>query len=516
MKAAVMFFIIIAVAVLQLLAAPAAYADGIFDTITSSYKSATDGWFSALQGYAQTLFWLLAAIELAWAGITWVLEKDHMSTFTAALIKKIMAIGFFYALLLYANTWIPAIIKSFETAGQSAGKFPLSGITPSSVVDLGINTASVLLEKIKNLSLWDSAGTIIIAGWSAIFIVFGFVVIAAQLMIALIESYIVIGAGVLFLGFGASRFTTDFAHKYVCYAFAIGVKLFILYLLLAIGTTQAETWGNLLAQADVTQSLNTLFAVLGGSLILAFLSFQIPNLAASMLSGAPSLTAGSAMQSVTLMSAAALGAGAAVVSPVLSEARGGVRALSAGYGTARAGDSAPVTASVKGLGYAAGAMGTEAVRGVAAAVGLSKPSEFAAGARSLGARAANRLDAKSQILREQKAAISADSFPGSTAGSSVDSTASSASQPGSTSGGPGTPPSGAPPAGTSPTPTPTGSTPSRGPASPGPGVSGMATAGSTASAVKALSGLRRVQPPQIPHDYAPPATVTIKLKHPED
>ncbi|HAA01922.1 MAG TPA: P-type conjugative transfer protein TrbL, partial [Syntrophobacteraceae bacterium] len=244
-----MVLIVAALLIVSVLVAPSAYADGIFDTITSSYKSSSSGWFSALQGYAQTLFWLLAAIELAWAGIIWALEKDHMTSLTAALIKKIMAIGFFYALLLYANTWIPAIIKSFETAGQNAGKFPLTGITPSSVVDLGINTASVLLEKIKDLSLWDSAGTIIIAGWSAIFIVFGFIVIAAQLMIALIESYIVIGAGVLFLGFGASRFTTDFAHKYVCYAFAIGVKLFILYLLLAIGTTQAETWGNLLSQA---------------------------------------------------------------------------------------------------------------------------------------------------------------------------------------------------------------------------------------------------------------------------
>jgi type IV secretion system protein TrbL len=504
-----MVLIVAALVIVSVLVAPSAYADGIFDTITSSYKSSSSGWFSALQGYAQSLFWLLAAIELAWAGIIWALEKDHMTSLTAALIKKIMAIGFFYALLLYANTWIPAIIKSFETAGQAAGKFPLTGITPSSVVDLGINTASVLLEKIKDLSLWDSAGTIIIAGWSAIFIVFGFIVIAAQLMIALIESYIVIGAGVLFLGFGASRFTTDFAHKYVCYAFAIGVKLFILYLLLAIGTTQAETWGNMLSQADVTQSLNTLFSVLGGSLILAFLSFQIPNLAASMLSGAPSLTAGSAIQSATLMSAAAIGAGAAIVSPVMNEARGGVRALSAGYGVAHETGSAPITSSVKGLGYAAGAMGTEAIRGVTAAIGLTKPSEYALGARSLGERAANRLDAKGQILREQSAAMDTGGSPSPTAGPTMGPFAASTfSESGNTSGGSGTPPSSVG--------TPANSSTS----TPGVSASSFSTGstgvGTTVAATKAFTGLRRVNPPAIPHDHAPPATVTIKLKHPED
>lgn len=500
------FWMLLVAACSLFLVSPAAFAADILDTITSSYQSASSGWFSTLQAYAHTLFWLLAAIELAWAAITWTFEKDAIPSFTAAFVKKIMGISFFYALLLYASTWIPAIINSFQTAGKSAGGFAGAGITPSSVMDLGISTAGQMLEKIKDLSLFDSPMTIVVAGLSALGIVIAFTIIASQLMIALIESYIIIGAGVLFLGFGGSRWTSDFAHKNICYAFANGVKLFMLYLILAIGMAQAETWGALLATTD----LNNVFAVLGASLVLGFLSFQIPGLAASMLSGAPSLTAGSAAQSMAIMTAGALTAGSAVASPVLREGRGMVRAVTAGYGTARERGESPVNSAVKGLGYAASAVGTEVVRGMGAAVGLSRPSEFGVGARSLGERGAMRLDAKSQLLREQKAAMEmgSDSSPssetgtvvsGGTASAGVSSEASSASISGvasRASSGSGS-----------------GSTVGTGAASvvpPDPGTGGTAAAG------RRSGGLRRVNPPQIPNDQPPPATVNIKLEHPED
>lgn len=489
---------------LILTASPASAAD-ILDTITNSYQTASSGWFSKLQGYATTLFWLLAAIELVWAAITWALEKDAMTTFMAAFIKKIMGIGFFYALLLYASTWIPAIINSFQTAGKNAGGFSGAGITPSSVIDLGIGTAALMLEKIKDLSLFDSPMTIVVAGLSALGIVLAFTIIAAQLMIALIESYIIIGAGVLFLGFGGSRFTTDFAHKYVCYAFANGVKLFMLYLILAIGMAQAETWGTLLS----TTELNNIFAVLGASLVLAFLSFQIPGLAASMLSGAPSLTAGSAAQSVAILAAGAMTGAAAVASPAVSATRGGVRAVMAGYGAAREGGAGPVSSSVKGLGYAAHAIGAEAVRAVGAAIGLTRPSEFSPGARSVGERAANRLDSKTQVLREQKAAmemvgghsIPAVGKPAETGPAAPITPSRSGTVP--TSGV--TPILSAPP-NVEPNSAAGAPTPNR----VAPGTVPIQPAG------RRGPGVRRVNPPQIPNDQPPPATVTIKLQHPED
>lgn len=478
--------IFVLLSVLFFFAASGARAD-VFDTITTSYQGATTGWFSALQGYAQTLFWLLAAIELAWAGITWALEKDNMSSFTAALVKKIMGIGFFYALLLNAGTWIPAIINSLKTAGQNAGG--VSGLSPSQVVDQGIFTATTMLNGLKDMSLFDSPITIIIGGLSALCIVIAFIVIAGQLMIALIESYIAIGAGVLFLGFGGSRWTTDFTQKYVSYAFATGVKLFMLYLILGLGMAQANTWAALLA----TTTLENIFAVLGGSLILAFLAFQIPSMAAAMLSGSPSLTAGAAAATAATVAAGTVAAGGSVISPAMREARGGMQAVSSGYQANRAEGGSVLGSAVASLGSAGGQMAREAGRNMGSGMGMMKASEHSSG--TLGGRASQALDQRTASAHERNAAM------GPAAGAA---SAPPASGAGGLSGAPGA--SGAPgengltggsitPGGTTPgqptdsgsdAPPPVGSVPP--PALPGAGSSGFGGAGAPVFEGKSFEG----------------------------
>jgi len=52
-----------------------------------------------------------------------LLEKNDLQSWTSALVRKIMWIGAFYALLLNGRIWIPAIIDSFERIGQTASGF---------------------------------------------------------------------------------------------------------------------------------------------------------------------------------------------------------------------------------------------------------------------------------------------------------------------------------------------------------------------------------------------------------
>jgi type IV secretion system protein TrbL len=215
-----------------------------------------------------------------------------------------MSIGFFYALLLNANSWIPAIIDSFIDAGQIAGG--ATDLSPSAILDIGLKTTWTMLSKLHFSGVMDTLATGGTALFASIVIIFSFAVIASQLLIAIIESYIVISGGVIFLGFGASRWTTDFTQKYISYAFAIGVKLFILYLLIGIGQSQTASWPNSLEPINV----NSVLSVMGSSLVYMFLVWQIPGMAASMLSGAPNMTAGSAMSTVASSGAMMVGGAA--------------------------------------------------------------------------------------------------------------------------------------------------------------------------------------------------------------
>ncbi len=319
-----------------------------------------------------------------------------MQSFTSVVVKKIMGIGFFFFILSNASYWIPAIVNSLKQSGQRASG--TTELTPSAVFDTGIDIANVVLTGLHDKSLFSDFMTVVVGGLSALMIVIAFLIITGQLIIALIESYIVISAGVLFLGFGGSRWTTDFTQKYISYAFATGVKLLMLYLIIGVGMGQANTWATYLATTDFTNILT----VLGGSLLLAFLAFQIPNMAAGMLSGAPSLTAGAAAGTMGAVAAGTVAAGASVISPAMQSARGGMQALKAGYDHHRAAGGGRLASAVKAVGTSTVDYGREAGRSAGEAVGLARPTTSQA--TTIGGRAAEGRQSATDVMREHQAA----------------------------------------------------------------------------------------------------------------
>ncbi len=104
---------------------------GILDNIATSYKDAsTLAGLLRLSVMPNRLFMLLATIELAWSFGVWAMDKsEELQGFTSAIVKKIMWIGLFYALLLNGPTWIPLIVDSFTEAGATAGGAGLWPVT---------------------------------------------------------------------------------------------------------------------------------------------------------------------------------------------------------------------------------------------------------------------------------------------------------------------------------------------------------------------------------------------------
>src|ERR1700733_3553053 len=103
-----------AIAVLLILS-PLAHAQAKAPSaILNQYRDQRTTWFGAVWPFANTLFGLLATIEFAWSAAVMLLERSDMQSWTSALIRKLMWIGAFYALLIYGRNWIPAITDSFE------------------------------------------------------------------------------------------------------------------------------------------------------------------------------------------------------------------------------------------------------------------------------------------------------------------------------------------------------------------------------------------------------------------
>jgi type IV secretion system protein TrbL len=262
--------------------------DAILDGIQQQFGTATGGWYTTVFPYARKLFFALALIELVWAAALWVLDRDDPASVMGAFIKKIIAMAFFYAILLNAGSWMPAVINSFMGIGAAAAG--IRELTPSGVLTQGINLAAKMLEPLGVLGFVTATIASIIGGLAALGIVFAFGIIAAQLLLTNVESYIIVGGGVLLLGFAGSRWTTDIASRYLSYAVAIGIKLFSLYLIIGIGNSLAGQWGVLLASPDATLNPRVYFQILGGAVAYMMLAWYIPSLAASLYSGTVALS----------------------------------------------------------------------------------------------------------------------------------------------------------------------------------------------------------------------------------
>lgn len=312
------------------------------------------------------LFWKLALVDFCWSTVIYVLDKNEMPEILHALVRKIFNLGFFFSLLKLSDEWIPAIIKSFITIGKAASN--VGDLTPDGIVNKGLDLALGSFQMIKSLGAFDKMVVVFPVTFMALLIFLAFLWVAAQLLVTLIESYIAIGLGVILLGFGGSRWTTDFATKYLQFAVGTGIKLMVLYAIVGGGQS---LFGSLMIDAD--QLIKSCMVVLGVAGIYTYLAINVPQLATAMMSGSPNLTAGSLAGTAATVAGAAVGAGAlaatagaAGVAGAMGGAAGAgglAQALGAGLnsaadhgktGLAAAGHAAKEVAS-HGLGLATGA-----------------------------------------------------------------------------------------------------------------------------------------------------------------
>jgi type IV secretion system protein TrbL len=321
------------------------------------YKNATTTWVSTSFGYANKLFGLLAVIDFTWAMIVLFLERHEIEGWIAGFLKKFMTISFFYALLINQSTWFPAIINSFVQIGQQAGG--VSGyLNPSTILWTGVQiSGAILAASLPSASAGSTAGGIVgvlvpgagaaltaaslipalVALFCALLIFLAYVVITLTFIMATVESYVVMSAGLIFLGFGASRWTVPYTERYISLVVSTGVRLMVLYMIIGLGQTLSNTWVQEASQIALsTAGLQSLFGLLASVIVFMALAWQVPKLASSILQG--SLQMGSSDLIAPAMSAAVTaGTIAAVAATGGAALAGGAAALGAGGATAGGG-----------------------------------------------------------------------------------------------------------------------------------------------------------------------------------
>ncbi|EPL0286161.1 P-type conjugative transfer protein TrbL [Proteus mirabilis] len=390
---------------------------GSFTGLLDLIQQKAGQWDDKLRVYATRLFWLLVGIQFVWTFFPLVFKQADFGEIVGELIRFILVTGFFLALLTFSTTWGTAVIDSFREAGGQAAGYG-KALKPGDIFGVAVELA----DTIGNVETWNPL-TAFMVSLAGIIVLLCFAFIAAFMGLTIIESYIVINASVLFMGFGAAQWTREFALAVVRYAVSVGAKLFILTLLVGLIVDSAKTW-----QAAYNNDSASMWTMIGLALACAYFAKTIPEMIAALIAGTSS---GGGSSIGGMAAAAAAGAAAAVATIATAGAAAPAAAAAAGTGASGAatgGIAGAINASMAG-GSGAGAASSAASG--AASAGSTIGGGASSGAASGASNAAKSASASPRVgggTGEGGASSNAPKAPGSSAGGGGQQTGSSSVQ----------------------------------------------------------------------------------------
>jgi type IV secretion system protein TrbL len=327
-------------------------------------------------------------------------------------------------LLQNGPNFADSIIRSLRQLGDSAAG--TSGLSPTKIVDIGFLVLKRAIENMSALSPVDSAAGLVMS----LAILLLLAAIAVNMLLLLVSAWIMMYAGIFFLGFGGSRWTSDMAINYYKTVLGVAVQLFAMILLVGIGLDLLNTFYAKMSGGPKYEELATMLVV---CFALLMLINRIPPLLAGIITGGgvgassgignfgAGAIAGAALGAAGTAATAASMAGAAVSAGATSAA-GGAQALMAAFSKASAmaseggGMSDVLSAATSGGGNDAGggsslasAMGG-GFAGSGSAPGEQKSGGLMAKAGKIAASTAANLAQGSWDVAKAKAGQMAETF----------------------------------------------------------------------------------------------------------
>lgn len=281
-----------------------AFLDGLLNFFTLSSLNG----FEHLLPYAVELLISLAIIDIA---TTWTLYDGQFKL--SQICTKIIKYGFFFFLVYNMPTMIDMITESFKIAGLTAAGIDAQAnfITPSALLDKGFSACGNVWESYSVTN--TPAGTIIVTIIAMALTLGAFFFIALQVLLTQIELYIFAGLAVILVPFGALGYTSFLFQRVVSAVFSFSVKLMVMYFIVGLVNANIGDVSNFLAtgqDANGAAQASTLSAMIKHSLsmlTLGLIVWKIPELAANIMSGNPTFTAGGVIGSMTGLATAAAG-----------------------------------------------------------------------------------------------------------------------------------------------------------------------------------------------------------------
>lgn len=309
---------------------------GVLDTVLERYSTAAATWSTIIVTRATWLFWTLAVISMVWTFGMMALRKADIGEFYAEFIRFTIFTGFFWWLLTNGSAFAESIMRSLRMIGAEAAGTP-NTMAPSGIVDIGFD---IFVKALNQTDMWKPIDSMIGMIMALIILVI-FALIGVNMLLLLVSGWILAYAGVFFLGFGGSRWTSDMAITYFKTVLSIAGQLFAMILLIGIGKSFVDQYYAGMSNGLLIKELAVMLLV---SVILLALVRTVPSVVGS-LAGGNTMALGQgfgagALIGATAMAGAAVATAGAAIAAGATGAAGGVQALMSAYSKASAAEGA--------------------------------------------------------------------------------------------------------------------------------------------------------------------------------
>lgn len=296
--------------------------DGQGQKLLQLFADASDKWVAAIKPAAYYLFTALITIDFVITFGFLALKGTEIMEVFGELIRKIMWIGFFLALLSGTNLAIDVIPASFD---KLAFKGSGIDIQPDTILEQSVDLVS------KMWSILDFSIESLVMVFAGIICLIAFSLMAAELFMTLVKIQMLMVGAYLMFAFGGLSYTREMAINPLKAVFAAGMELMFIKLFMGLTFSTIENMTDQVGN-DTTSGLMVIVV----SVLLASVVHMIGGVVNSLMSGTlgGNSTSGLAVAATAMGASAAAGIGAVKSGAGMTSAIKAAKALSAaGQGT---------------------------------------------------------------------------------------------------------------------------------------------------------------------------------------
>ncbi len=261
-------------------------------TILNTFQGIFEGGIARITPMALSIYGSLLLIDATWSVIKAMLQEN--ANYLKLFVEKAIRYSIFLFIIKNYHSIILQLLNTFITIGLTAGGGQISQgefKDPSSWILLGLRTLDPVLAVLRQMgsSMLDLSPSILFIILAYVFCIIAFFVIAIQVFVTFLEFYIVGTLSVVFMGCAVNKHTTFLAEKSIGAVLAFGIKLMTLGLILSAAIPAMQTITVPVTAKNVIDVSFNLFVCVAA---IAFLCWNAPSLAAGLMAGSPSLSAG--------------------------------------------------------------------------------------------------------------------------------------------------------------------------------------------------------------------------------